>query len=213
MRLVELMMIINDDYHAVARNASLPVDMPRIIALSSPAGFHANGYFLIGLHIDYGDLTYGDIDEISKLTTQLVPDEIVDFILSFANIPSEHAVIGFAVRMNTPLLPYDYEISGICPVWGDDLSDIGNVSPGENPIDADDRYPAEMNMTEMRMGRLISIHGTGTMTIGHPRQGGRSFFYCTTSNNATRNSSDIFRQRYWRNRQDCIWIECGLCRS
>lgn len=118
----ELMMIIDSGCEIMARDINLPVDMPRINGIMPPYSFYGRGYLIIGVDLDYGDLTYEDQDTISELAAQPVPDEVVDFILSFANIPKEHAVIAYAVSMDTPLLPCDFELSGIFTAWGDDLS-------------------------------------------------------------------------------------------
>ena len=173
-QLRELQRIIN---MGMARSMDLPVDMPNIMLLGSHVDFRSRGYFLIGLEVDAGDVAYVDWDARKELTSQPVPDEIVDFILSFTNIPREHAVIAYVLLMPTPLLPLDFELSGICSVWGDDLSDRNNfIIPDEDIVDTYNEDSAKRCVTELRMGQLIAIYGVdGQGTIGPPRAGLRHF--------------------------------------
>jgi len=120
-QLLHELMEITNDQNARSRFTLFsadgePIDLPTINMIASPE-FH-NGVFQIGLAFDVGDLGYNDKEEIGRLLAgQRPPQEAVDFIMDFAGIPANGAVIDYAVFMRTP--PFtgtfdDLTVSDIC---------------------------------------------------------------------------------------------------
>ncbi|MCL2400141.1 MAG: hypothetical protein FWC91_10445 [Defluviitaleaceae bacterium] len=126
------------------------LEIPQINVVIPPTS--DSGQFAIGLEICIGDLAYGDLDEILAITSKEPDKEVVDFILSFAEIPYSQANVEYAVFMPTPRLPENYVISGSCPVWGDELED--QIDPRSGII--------------VRVGNMDNVEGFGQGTIGHP---------------------------------------------
>jgi len=76
------------------QNARMASIMPRINMVSPD---FETGVFMVGLDIDYGDLTYGDSEQILALINQRVATETIDFISEFTGIPEYNLDIGFVV--------------------------------------------------------------------------------------------------------------------
>lgn len=167
-RLLELMSIAEmyNVYGIAPRSiANFPSYMPNILILTT------NSYgrcetFGIGLYICVGDLTYGDRhgEEMRRLMETPIPAETVDFILDFAGIPHDNAVIFYSAIFRTPTrptckpLPEDW----VC-MW-----------EGYN---ADTNAEPFVNRT-IHMGELVLTHYSGGhATVGHPlNAAGTSFF-------------------------------------
>jgi hypothetical protein len=64
--------------------------IPNINLILEP--WEQRDYFIIGLEIEH-DPSY-EWERLEEIARQPVPDEIVDFILSFTGIPKENAFIG-----------------------------------------------------------------------------------------------------------------------
>lgn len=145
--------------------------IPHINFIAPPANMREP--FLIGLYIDYGDLSYSDKDALAELTSRPPPQEAIDFILNFTGIPHEMASFGFSVFMRTPLRNPSDRIEGrICPVWGESISvdQVNNNAP-----------------TIVKMGQMIYFDGpfqSGDATIGHPLDIQDKFFMTATHSNA-----------------------------
>ena len=120
-RLHELRELLNspDFTHSMPLNANgEPIEVPNINLIAPPAD--RNGHFMIGLEIDHTGLGFEDTDALKELTGQKVPDEIINFIISFTGISRDQAEIGYSITLPISRLPADAYISRICPVWGDD---------------------------------------------------------------------------------------------
>ena len=148
--------------HALRDDNGKPIEAPPVINLIVPPA-DENGYFMIGLEIDHTGLGFGDWDALKELTGQQPPEVITNFILSFAGIARDLAEIGYAVVLPIPRLPSDYDISDICPVWGDERSIAWN-----NDTYIENNANSQITRT-LRMGQIDYIPGSGVGTIGHPR--------------------------------------------
>ena len=154
------------------------LEMPNINLISTPSKYRQ--YFLIGLEIEH-DLIYGEWERMDEITSQPVNEEIVDFILSFTGIPKDNAFIAYSVILRTPLLPCDYVVTGICPVWGYDRT----------PVQYDERATPANSSVNLRMGNLFWIDGVGTGTIGNQRNSAGSSFNAAL-HSANRVGLDVF---------------------
>ena len=178
-RLYELMNILQSSRYALVvpfTDSGEPLYIPNINLIAPPHG--EGGNFVIGLEIDYGSLVFGDWEAMKELSLQAPPTEVVEFILSFAGIPYDMAEVGFSIVFDIPLLPADYIITGVCPVWGDER----NVLSDEHSI-----YATYTRNIPARMGQLAHIAGIGTGTLGHP----------SSTSNSSRAFSSIHRNLHF----------------
>ena len=119
--------------------------------------------FMIGLDIDIGNLGYNDQEAIEELTRQNPPEEVIDFILSFAGIPRHLALVTYSVTMTTPRGSSDDIHSIRDNVWN---SDIDNELISYDDLSLNPRF-----VDTIRMGQLDYIPGFNYGTIGHPFNG------------------------------------------
>ena len=97
--------------------------------------------------------------------------------LEFAGIPADQALIAYAVSLDTPLLPKDFVLPDICPVWGDD----------RRANQAEDRAFALL-----RMGNMITVDTRGMMTAGHPLNATGARFFTTAHIGSSINGRNVF---------------------
>jgi hypothetical protein len=181
-RLYELAEHLNstkDSSREILSSAGMPAEMPQIIsAITSPLTFRYFGHILIGVELDV-DISHlcpdKDHEEILKLTTREVPDEIVEFILSFTGFPRDIVKIGYA----TIILQQHGD-----PQLAAELADSSNEMSAKNSI-------VPLNQ-QFSMGQIINVPSLGITgaTVGHPRPGGRSFM--TALHRIVPTGTDVF---------------------
>jgi len=173
-RLRELMIILQSPYRSLIAPfdaSGEPLHIPNISLIIPPDTEGES--FIIGLEINYEGIAFDD-DAMRELTLQTPPEEVAKFILSFAGIPYSMAEVGFVIIQDIPLLPMDYIITDICPIWGDER----NTPSDEYNIDA-----AYARNVPVRMGQLVGIAGRvgGVATIGHPFSASNSSRFFTST--------------------------------
>lgn len=163
-----------------------PVIMPQISLILPPT--YETDMFGIGLEIDIGELGFGDLDEIAEIASREVSEYVIDFIAYFSGIPRERVSVSHSVFMRTPLLPYGYIPSGICPVWGDErIVDFGDAQMESLEHDV----AITPFSTTIRMGNTISIRGVSG-TAGHPTSSAGTYFISAFHSNSIPRYTDVF---------------------
>jgi len=168
----------------------VPVEIPNINMVISPASA-AIDHFVIGLEIDHSHLSYGDFEAVIELSLQEPPQEVVDFILSYAGIPSDRIIIGYGIFQPTPLHPEYLPLPDVCPVWGYGRNEVAEES---NAASRDVR-------TTLRMGdrnRVMAIPGYST--VGHPLNSAGSRYFTSFHADTWLQGRDVFLQNLPFNR-------------
>jgi len=196
--LIELNELIMSDSIVSYNRGGEPIILPRLTLILPPA--YETDRFEIGLYIDIGTLEFGDFDEIGGLASQEVPEDIIDFILTYSGIPRERANVGYSVVLRIPTLPYDYIPSGICPVWGvyrcPDLGVAGSLEKHVE-IDFNEQGLITPRTTTLFIGELVSHQDWGTGTVGHPANAAGSYFFSAFHRNNLPNNRNIMRGATW----------------
>ena len=201
------------------------VEIPNINLIAAP--LDSQSQFLIGLEVEH-DFNYGEWEAIEYITSQSVPEDIVDFILSFADIPAERALVGYNITIPTPMLLIaeyeDFYFPEVCPVWGHNRTT-------EHYGAIDSLYyittPLIDNSFTLRMGWLHAVQipgGFGVGTIGNPRNTAGSL-YNTALHRSDLNNHNVFlnsnrtlqigrvTRSVFNNSVDAAQVDVGITRS
>ena len=156
--LYELMDLLYNDALVMPFHRGEQIEIPNIVSIITPS--EVFDFFMIGLHIDH-NYGFEDMEAMERLSKQPPPPGVAEFILNFAGIPDDKALVGYSVSFDIPRLPEGYVVTGPCPVWGDE----------RGVYDGNDTLPEERAVPRVvRMGQMDHITGQvgGHITASAP---------------------------------------------